>query len=414
VRGLRRGFALVTAVVAVCAGCTTVEQGRAVRDPQADPKAATVALLDPGNYPTKPRPPLGTAGNAYEGAKIESRRLSEYLVMPFQLDPAMDHMYTMASGVIKAPSALIKAFQDPVPGGAEGHNFVAGFTVNADTGATADGTRDKGLQNTIVRFATPADAAAAAGDMAARSAVLTNTFNMPPNTTRPIGIPRYPGTLAATYDDTLGQHFVLSYTAHGPYVLAQVASSRGGPDDAAALAAATLDLQGPLIDQFAATPVDQLAALPVDPTGLLARTLPVADADSTVELGTYGPHGALTFMTSPARDEKLFAQNGMVMMSKDKVNVYQARDGAAATTIGDDYLDEFNQGVLGMKWVPVPGVTGLPSAKCIKPQQDSTGVPLQIVYCVAAADKYVIEVQASQLVDAHQQVAAQYLMLTAK
>jgi hypothetical protein len=373
-----------------------------------------VALLDPGNYPTKPRPPLGTAGNAFEGGKIESRRLAEYLVMPYQLDPAMSHQYAMADGVIKAPSALSKAFQDPVPAGAEGHNFVAGFTVNSDTGSNEDYSRDKGLQNTVVRFATPADAAAAAGDMAARSAVLTNTVNLPPHVTRPVPVPRYPGTLAFAYDDNTNQHFVLAYTAHGPYLLGQVAQSRDGADAAAALVADTLDLQGPLIDRFVATPLDQLAALPVDPTGLLARTLPVADADSTVELGTYGPHGALTFMTSPGRDEKLFADTGMVTMSKDRVNVYQARDGAAATKIRDDFLDEFDQGVLGMKWIPAPGVVGLPRAKCIKPQAGSTGLVTQIVYCVAVADKYVIEAQASQLVDAHQQVAAQYLMLTAQ
>jgi hypothetical protein len=51
---------------------------------------------------------------------------------------------------------------------------------------------------------------------------------------------------------------------------------------------------------------------------------------------------------------------------------------------------------------PVPA---LPGSRCLQFPQG--------FYCVASADRYAIEVQADQLRDAHQQVAAQYVMLTA-
>jgi hypothetical protein len=61
-------------------------------------------------------------------------------------------------------------------------------------------------------------------------------------------------------------------------------------------------------------------------------------------------------------------------------------------------------GVLGSK--PAAPVGGLPASTCLTL---TTGP-----YCLASVDRYVIEVQAEQMAQVRQQVAAQYLMLTAK
>jgi hypothetical protein len=410
-RRLRMGALLVMAG-ALTAGCVTVRAGTAIRDPHEDPGAVTVALLDPGNYPTKPQGPLGAAGTAYEGGKAESRRMAEFVVLPFTVDPTLTHRSGFNIGVIKDPSAIAKAFADPIPGGAEGHNFVAGFTTYADAGPPPDGrAQPKSLQNLVVRFAAPPDASAAVDDMLARSATRTfGSSDLPPIPTRPVGIPRYPDTKAVAYDDPLGGHVVLAYTAHGPYLFGQVAVSADRPEAAADLVAATLDAQGPLIDRFAATPLDKLTALPVDPTGLLARTLAPAEDDRTVQDGTYGPHGALAYMTNASRDQKLFESAGLDVLAQGMVNVYRARDSAGAQAIVDDFADEVSATLSG----PVSGVVGLPGAKCLSPRKDPSLAPVPQVYCLAVADRYVIEVNATQVRDAQQKVSAQYLMLTAK
>ena len=56
-RSLAR-FAVIVAVIAV-GGCSTVVTGSAIKSGGPAPASANAALLDPGNYPRLPRPPLG-------------------------------------------------------------------------------------------------------------------------------------------------------------------------------------------------------------------------------------------------------------------------------------------------------------------------------------------------------------------
>jgi hypothetical protein len=389
-----------------------VRAGTAVRDPADDPHAVSVALLDPGNYPIRPRAPLGLAGTSFAGSKIDARRMADYVVLPFQLDSRMSHPSIDGTGVIQDLPALAKAsLPDPILRGADGHNFIYGFTVYASTGEPATtGPVSTGLQNTVLRFATPTDAAAAAADMSSRSATFDAGTLTPLIPSRPVGIPRYPDARAVAYDDAIQDHFVLSYTPHGPYLLIQEAQSQGGTDAAAAVVAASLDRQEPLIDTFAATPIDQLAALPIDPTGLLARLVPTRDDERTVDEGTFGTHGALAFTMSPLRDQQLYTDTDMTLMARAKTNVYQARDGAGAMAIVDDFADDVATNSAG-GWTPASPVAGMPSAKCLISQANA--VTSSHVYCLAAADRYAIEVNAGQELDAHQILAAQYLLLAA-
>jgi hypothetical protein len=407
-----RRVAMLMVVLAAGGACTTVREGAPQRDPADDRQAVSVALLDPGNYPTHPRPPLGVAGTAFAGAKIEARRMADFMVLPFQVDLRMSYQQSDYTGVVQDVQALHKAeLSDPIPSGAEGHNFVCGFTVYANSGEPVDtGPVSAGMQNTVVRFATPADAAAAAVDMSGRSATINRGPPYPPIPTRPVGIPRHPDATAVAYDDSIHDHFVLSYTPHGPYLLIQEAQSQGGADAAAALVATALDMQQPLIDTFAATPIDQLVALPVDPTGLLARMVPTRDDERTVDTGTYGTHGTLAFTANPRRDQTLYADTGMTLMAKAKVNVYQARDHAGAIAIVDDFATRLTG--TSSAWGYAGAVTGMPEGKCLQSRADPANTGISRVYCVAPAGRYAIEVITGQKADAYQILAAQYLMLT--
>jgi hypothetical protein len=44
------------------------------------PGTVDVALLDPGNYPTKPLPPRGVAGTPFEGKLLDAQRMADFVV----------------------------------------------------------------------------------------------------------------------------------------------------------------------------------------------------------------------------------------------------------------------------------------------------------------------------------------------
>lgn len=404
--------ALIRASVAVLAGCSVVLsgcaetiRGNAERHPDVDP--ASTVILQPGNYPTKPAPPLGPAGP--EGRLVEARRMAEYLVQPFQVDLELisgdggPHQ----NGVIKNADATLKAFPKPVPEGAN-HNLISGITVIRDN----EGQQQKSIQNTLLRFATPEDAAAAVEDMTAKSASISWPFDDDARPTEPIPIPRYPDT-RAVWDTSSRMFSVLAYTARGPFVMAQATLSASGIEAATELVAATLDKQIPLLDTFQPTPVDQLAALPLDPDGILARTLPPPPEDSSVSAGMYGPQGFLIYSTDPPGDEKLFREAGVTAVARWGATVYAARDNDGAKHVVSGFTTYMRE-VQGFE--PFDAVPGLTDSVCMRvPQKTFGDNPARYSYvCVAAADRYVVEVHSGQPAAAHQQTAAQYLLLTAK
>ncbi len=400
----RTSGALAAAVLVLLgAGCATSVDGVARPDPQI---ADAQTTLDSGNYPTTPRPPLGTAGPA--GHLVEARRMAEVLTQPFEVDPELVSSggLGIGNGVIQNAAATSKAFPEPIPEGAD-HNFVAGFTAIRDN----PGVQKKSLHNTLLRFATPEDADAAAEDMAARSRepiyFSSARYKKP---TSPIGIPRHPETTAVTFEGVSNQG-VIAFTTRGPFVLGQVTLSIDGREAAAQLVADTLDKQIPILDAFTLTPADQLVELPLDPDGLLARTLLPPEGARTVSMGSYGPRGFLTFSTAPDRDEKLFEETGVTAIASSGTTVYQARDAAGAEVLLTGFAEQA-RALIGLR--DADRVEGLPEAVCLTGNRSVGETALYQYYCLATADRYLIEANAGQPDDAHQMLAAQYLMLTAE
>ena len=114
-------------------------------------------------------------------------------------------------------------------------------------------------------------------------------------------------------------------------------------------------------------------------------------------------------MSQPQRSQKLFADTGMDSLSKALVNVYQAADAKGAEAIVDDFFAE----AVDSKFTPSSAVAGLPGARCALSPPPVLATNKRHFYCLAAAERYTIEVNAVEERDAHQQLAAQYLMLTA-
>ena len=371
------------------AACSTVVDGSAVKESGA---ASDVSKLDVGPYPTQPSQPLGVTGDPARGVLVEAQRMANNVIGPWEVDAGITKWFGFGATVLQAPEDLAQIGPEPFAAAAGQHGFINGFV----SARTAEG--QKILLNAVLRFADPGAAAAAAtdfGDIAAKTG----------EGVQPAQIPGHPDTQAASYtqtEDPTGKRWsaVRAFTAHGQYVFMQLAQAVDGMDPAIGLVAKTIDLQGPAIDQFRATDPSEFADISLDPTGLLARTLPVPDKEATtIQNTTYEQRGALQFQSDPARSAKLFTETGTDLVAMAKTNVYQTKDPASAAKIVDGFFAE-----LQPTSQPAKPVNNLPDSRCLRPEDQS-------FYCLGVADRYAIETTSQTLLDAQQQVAAQYAML---
>jgi hypothetical protein len=388
---MRLAHIAFVSVALLSAACSTTVDGAAVKPSGvAAGPTVDVSRLDVGPYPTQPSQPLGVTGDPSRGLFVESQRMANNVVGPWEVDSAVTDWFGFGATVLPNVGALAQIGPESFAAAADQHGFINGF-------ASARTAQDqKILLNAVLRFGDQAGAAAAAtefGDIAAKTG----------DGVQRAEIPGHPETQAAAYTQKLGDKqwsAVRAFTAHGEYVFMQLAQAIDGKDPAIGMVAKTIDLQGPAIDQFRATDPAEFAEISLDPTGLLARTLPVPDKDATpIQNATYEQRGALQFQSDPARSAKLFTDTGMDLAAMAKTNVYQTKDPGGAGKIVDGFYAE-----LQPTSQPAKPVNNLPDSKCLQ-LKDKT------FYCLGTADKYAIETTAENLLDAQQQVAAQYAML---
>lgn len=394
-------FGIAATAAMVLAACAAPDDS-ATTDPS--PPAATTlvpaivspTLLKAGDYPTAPRPPLGNAGDPRIGAIVDAQHMADYVIGPWDADGDLITPYLATYYLLDTAAALMQFAPEAVAQQAETHGFVNGF-------ASARQATDKTVMiNAVFRFPDPAAATAAASDMNASAAAQPVRGIAP----APASIPGHPAAAASTYPFTPSDSdkewaVVRSFTPHGPFVFMQLVQSVDGLDAAAGLVQKAIDAQGPRIDEFQPAAPNALADVALDPTGLLARTLPLAGSAAPTKNAVYGNRGAMHFQSNPVASKTLFADTGVKAVAMALTNVYEARNpGTALMVVGS-----FNKEVVAQGATPAEAVPALPDSHC-----SARG---KAFYCVAAAGRYAIEVNAEALPDAHQQMAAQYILLTA-
>jgi hypothetical protein len=390
---MRLAYIAVVSVALLSAACSSAVDGSAVKGSAAPqvPKI-DVSKLDVGPYPTQPSQPLGVAGDPQRGVVVESQRMANNVVGPWEVDPSLTGWFGFGATVLPNVEALAEIGPETFAAAASQHGFINGFA------SARTATDQKILLNAVLRFSDAGAATAAAtefGDIAANTG----------DGVQRAEIPGHPDTKAASYTQTQGStgrpwSAVRAFTPHGEYVFMQLAQAVDGKDPAIGLVAKTVDLQGPIIDKFRATDPSEFADISLDPDGLLARTLPVPEKDATpIQNATYEQRGALQYQSDPARSAKLFTDTGTDLVAMAKTNVYQTKDAASAGKIVEGFFAE-----LQPTSQPAKPVNNLADSRCLQ-LKDKT------FYCLGAADKFAIETTSQTLLDAQQQVAAQYAML---
>lgn len=355
--------------------------------------------LDTGSYPTTPSAPLGLAGTPEAGARVEAQRLAAFVVGPWEVDPTLTKAFINSADVVDGAESLRSELPPELAEVGVRHNVIDGFT-------SGRGAADKELRITVLRFADPQTAGVAAADFADAAADLVQAAGP----VVPAAVPGHPETSAVSYpfvDAGRATTLVRSFTAHGPYVIVQRAGAVRGADDAAALVAAALDRQIPLLDEFVATPPALLPTQPLDPTGLLTRTLPVPPAEVTPEMpGVYDARATLHFEDDPIPAATLFADAGVTHWVNGLVSFYQTRDGQSAQQLSDHLVDQFVE-----YGAPADPVDGVPGSRCLT--LDIPDLPDVRSFCSAVAGRYALGTYGESMAESQQQVAAQYAVLTA-
>jgi hypothetical protein len=390
---MRLAYIALISVALLSAACSTEVDGSAVKaSGTAKGPTVDISKLDVGPYPTEPSQPLGVTGDPLRGVLVEAQRMANNVVGPWEVDSTLTGWFAFGATVLQSADALASIGPQPFAEAAGQHDFINGFA----SARTAEG--QKILVNAVLRFADQDAAAAAAkdfGDIAAKTGEGVQRAK----------IPGHPDAQAASYTENAGATgkrwgAVRAFTAHGPYVFMQLAQAVDGIDPALGMVAKTIDLQGPTIDKFRATDPGEFADISLDPTGLLARTLPVPDKEATpIQNTTYEQRGALQFQSDPSRSATLFTETGTDLVAMAKTNVYQTKDPESAARIVDGFYAELQPTSQQAK-----PVTNLPDSRCLQLKDKS-------FYCLGTADRFAIETTGDNLLDAQQQVAAQYAML---
>ncbi|MGW0182022.1 DUF7373 family lipoprotein [Nocardia sp. NPDC003345] len=390
---LRIGGALVAGILmAAVAGCGSAVEGRAVRVP-TDTSGLTV-----GNYPTEPIE-YGTAGTEKAGRIREAHRLGDFVVIPFEIDPAFSRHIGPVEPVVldrrDMESLVVNDTFDEVA-----KDLVTGWVHNWSTG---DGDTPETRQMAVAVLVFPD--AETAKTVAAGLEHDDYTFNID---NRPAPFGRYPETRAHWRPGTAS---LGSWTSHDRYVVFVKYTDNANRADLPTMVGSTealLDAQLPLLDEFRPTPRDQLASLPLDPDGLLARTHPKSQeiAAATGPTSVFKGRGAL---------HALSGINSLDFLDAGRVTDIALGEGIvirSATAAGAQVLwDRFRpRGTDPASGTPIDTPHGLGENVACSAVGAAPATPTLL--CAFQVDRYFAQIDGLQIQDLHQKTSAQYALLT--
>ncbi|WP_433661757.1 DUF7373 family lipoprotein [Nocardia sp. CA-128927] len=389
----RTAYALVMAatLAIVSGGCGSAEHA-------ADGPAPAVDLgkLDVGNYETKPRQ-LGTVKNLQQAKTIEAERLGNFVPPPVDIDPRFVHNDPFIATVFTDPKysigkiMAVDRFAEAAP------DFVSGFL---SFGSTEEDSRGIDLMNAVMIFPDEQKAAdaAVALERVDLEAAERNTA---------VAIPKYPAAHAHWQPN---QQSIGSWYATGKFVVytwiydyLKIHIEKVDLPALVALVEQSLDTVVPSISKFNPAPLDQLMSLQIDVDGMLDRTIARPAEDGWLNPpGAYNGHTAIHFL-SDLGDRKAMEEVGVDRFATNGVDLYRARDGAAAAVLRKEF------GGVTKKFTGAEPPANLPAAEC-KEYIGRQNLAIRF-YCSVSYGRYAAFSASHQLLDAQQRISAEYALL---
>ncbi len=412
------GMCVLTACSTTTTG--TARFGGSLSDPEPD-----VSQLRTGNYQIKPSTPFFSAGpNPLTQSIIESTRMAEYVVGPWEIDSSVMKQGALGTGTMTSEfgvDVILGVSKDNVMQGiARAHNLAAGFGSSRSSGSP---NTDLEIQNAVLMFPDDAQAAAAAGEFTAQFGPVV-ADRVPAH---PVQISVGASTVPAVgLDYSTGVSGLAAYTPQGRFVLYQFVNARATKSTRAPLRAELLmsDLLGrqqALIKSFVPTEPAKLADLPKDPSDdqLLSKTITTPDRQQGVLIGTWRPRAWLHFESDPVSMTTQFERAGVQWVTQRWGRVYQAPNADSAAQL----LDYTSAAMLNNPDVRMAGaVPGFPGARCFEHLQDYAREDATVTWrilgwhytCIARTDRFMFQVFADDETAVDQQISAQYRVLSGK
>ncbi|WP_433195434.1 DUF7373 family lipoprotein [Nocardia sp. CA-107356] len=386
-------YAIIVVIIAATTACG---------DSQGTTTAAIdVSKLDSGNYPTAPRDVESTR-TPDSGADLESVRIGNSMPLPLDVDGrfAFQRLALMdGRTTLKSPATISSIDSKEFPDLAQG--LVAGWE------STGERRKVLGLGSSVImdtlRFSDAAKAETAARRLADRQAEILPGEAM--------AIPGHPTARAKwsprkrTLDSFLVHDTMLLYVFIDDPVSEPVDTA---PLIAFTQAAFTKQIEA--LKAYSPTAIDQLASLPMDVDGLLGRTLPLEDRQKTVSgidrTRLMTGHGDLHSENLPALAKAAFDDAGVDLVAYSSEKIYRTRDASSTVRLIAALIDQKAD-----RYRPIDAPPNMPDVKCFDTKDKGTYSTSAPPVCYLAYDRYVAQVQGTNVQEAYQKAAAQYKLL---
>lgn len=396
-----RAAAVLLAAALTLAGCGTTVSGAPVRT------VPDMSGVDVGNFQSTPRT-VGNAKNDRQARARESQRLADFVALPAEADPAyVEDAWRVRTHIVLDRKTLGNlVINDTFDDVAE--DLVAGWVNAGSTGGPAEAPR-RTLNIAVLMFP-DARTAQAVGPALEHDDFTYNADN------QPVTIAEHPGTTAHWRPSvsSLG-----SWTVHDRYVVYIKVVDDTAPPDLSALIGHVdrmLDVQLPLLDTFVPTPAADLPRIPLDPDGLLGRTLPSApEAPFRPEPdGLYTGRGILTLLLDGTPETLTMLRNNEIdLVAFGNAVVFRSRSAEGSRRLWDEWRLSDSTDPDRKAVDPPAGLAD--STECIAQYYGTEGKKTLVGHlCMMRVDRYVVQARSKQLPELHQQISAQYALLTGR
>ncbi|WP_280484300.1 DUF7373 family lipoprotein [Nocardia cyriacigeorgica] len=357
--GNMAGWRLFCSSAAVLAITMTVTACGSAVDGKPVPGMTPVQLdqLDYGDFINAPSDyEPKTAPTPADVFNIEARRILDYLVSPYQIDPVLQHLeHTKLLGqrgsiFSDSVTGILPAAFEPI---AKRNSFFTGVSTQRSNLSLRS---RESLSIAIMRFGSDALAKSAANEFD------TALGHMVPERKK-LSIPGHDAVVASARDDSKGWAFAV----HGPYVIVSSAvSSTGKPNALPGRFAKLFDLQMKALESLEPTPPNNILDLPQNPEGILR--LPVKPSmlatdsfsASSDYAGVYGTAGFSHFATDAKELGSAITDAGVDLIAHVDGTLFRTRNLEAAFKL------QTALAALGKDDEEIPPPPGIADARCLK------------------------------------------------